>query len=143
MPPTPARTPDGGETADIFRLNGRPTLLVWAEEGAEPTEHLLSELDGQRPALDALGVNVLFLLRRPEGAAQPTLAGVLGRWPSARVLLDDWAYDLEDFARRLACDPDTPPLAVVCDGLGRAVYADSGYRVGGGAALAQAAACLR
>ncbi len=143
MPPTPARTPDGGETADIFRLNGRPTLLVWAEEGAEPTEHLLSELDGQRPALDALGVNVLFLLRRPEGAAQPTLAGVLGRWPSARVLLDDWAYDIEDFARRLACDPDTPPLAVVCDGLGRAVYANSGYRVGGGAALAQAAACLR
>ncbi len=143
MPPTSAHTPDGGQVGDIFRLNGRPTLLVWAEEGAEPTEHLLAELDGQRPALDALGVNVLFLLRRREALAQPTLAEVLGRWPSARVLLDDWAYNLEDFARRLACDPDAPPLAVVCDGAGRAAYAASGYRVGGGAVLAQAAACLR
>ena len=128
---------------DIFRLNGHPTLLVWAEEGAEPTEHLLSELDGQRPALNALGVNMLFLLRRREGLAQPTLAGVLGLWPSAQVLLDDWAYDLEDFARRLGCAPDAPPLAVVCDGAGRAVYSASGYRVGGGAMLAQAAACLK
>ncbi len=143
MPATPARAPDGGETADIFRLNGRPTLLVWAEEGAEPTEHLLGELDGQRAALDCLGVNVRFLLRRREGASQPTLAGLLGRWPAARVLLDDWAYDLEDFARRLACDPDAPPLAVLCDGAGRARYAASGYRVGGGAMLARAAACLR
>ena len=143
MPPTPALSPDGGRVDDIFRLNGRPTLLVWAEEGAEPTEHLLSELDGQRPALNALGVNMLFLLRRWEGLAQPTLAGVLGLWPSAQVLLDDWAYDLEDFARRLGCDPDAPPLAVVCDGAGRAVYSASGYRVGGGAMLAQAAACLK
>lgn len=143
MPPTPARTPDGGEVSDIFRLNGRPTLLVWAEEGAEPTEHLLGELAAQRPALDGLVVNVLFLLRRREGMAQPTLAGVLARWAAARVLLDDWAYDLEDFARQLACDPDAPPLAVLCDGAGRAVYAASGYRVGGGAMLARAAACLR
>ena len=142
MPPTPAAAPDGSTVDDLFRLNGRPSLLVWAEEGAEPTEHLLGELEGQRAALDALGVNPVFLVRSREALDQPTLARTLRGWPSARVLLDDWAYDLEDFARRLSCDPDTPPLAVVCDGAGRAACAASGYRVGGAALLAQAAACL-
>ena len=142
MPPTPAAAPDGSTVDDLFRLNDRPSLLVWAEEGAEPTEHLLGELEGQRAALDALGVNPVFLVRSREALDQPTLARTLRGWPSARVLLDDWAYDLEDFARRLSCDPDTPPLAVVCDGAGRAACAASGYRVGGAALLAQAAACL-
>ena len=46
------------------------------------------------------------------------------------MLLDDWAYDLEAAARCLGRDPDLPPLMVLCDGAGEAVYSDSGYRVG-------------
>jgi hypothetical protein len=39
-------------------------------------------------------------------------------------------YDLEMTARHLTCDPDTPPLAVVCDGDANAVFGMSGYSVG-------------
>lgn len=142
MPAAPAVDLDGAEVSDLFRLNGRPSLLLWLEEGREPTEHLLNELDARRGELDGLNMNVLFLLRGADCVNQPTLAAVLARWPAARVLLDDWAYDLEDTARQLTCDPDAAPLSVVCDGMGRAVFGDSGYRVGLGELLVQVAGHL-
>lgn len=142
MPAAPAAALDGTVIPDLFRLNGRPSLLLWLEEGSEPTEHLIHELAMRRDELNALKLNVVFLLRGADCVHQPTLADALARWPAARVLLDDWAYDLEDTARRLTCDPDTPPLAVVCDGLGRAVYGDSGYRVGLAELLVRVAAHL-
>ena len=130
MPPVPAVTPDGTRIHNIFRTDGRPSLLLWLEEGAEPTEHLLLELAGKRQALQALPLNVMVLVRGPDSLKQRTLKDVLSKWEGVRILYDDWAFDLEDTARRLARDPDTPPLTVLCDGQGSAVYADSGYRVG-------------
>ena len=130
MPPIPAVTPDGVRIDNIFRPDGRPSLLLWLEEGAEPTEHLLLELAAGRQTLQALPLNVIFLVRGPDCLKQRTLKEVLSKWAGVRVLYDDWAFDLEDTARRLARDPDTPPLTVLCDGQGSAVYADSGYRVG-------------
>ena len=130
MPPVSAVTPDGARIDNIFRPDGRASLLLWLEEGAEPTEHLLLELADRRRALQALPLNVTVLVRGPDSLKQPTLKAVLSQWDGVRVLYDDWAFDLEDTARRLARDPDTPPLTVLCDGEGNAVYADSGYRVG-------------
>ena len=130
MPPVPAVTSDGARIDNIFRPDGRPALLLWLEEGAEPTEHLLLELADRRQAFQALPLNVIFLVRGPDSLEQRTLKDVLSQWDGVRILYDDWAFDLEDTARRLARDPDTPPLTVLCDGQGRAVYADSGYRVG-------------
>ena len=130
MPPVPAVTPDGTQIHNVFRPDGRPSLLLWLEEGAEPTEHLLSELAAGRQTLQALPLNVIFLVRGPDSLKQHTLKDMLSKWDGVRILYDDWAFDLEDTARRLAQDPDTPPLTVLCDGQGNAVYADSGYRVG-------------
>ena len=90
---------------------------------------MLGELMERRQALEALPVRLLFFLRGRESADQPTLAKALSCLPGVRVLLDDWAYDLEEAARRLGRDPDSPPLAVICRD-GWAVYSDCGYRVG-------------
>ena len=70
------------------------------------------------------------------------MAGVLNGWPEIHVLLDDWSFDLETAARHLACDPDRPPLAVVCTGKGEAVYGVSGYHVGSVELLTRIAAYL-
>lgn len=142
MPVMSARTLDGSEVPDFCRLNGRPTLLFWMEEGNEPTEHVLNELAASQQALQALPVNLVFLLRGKESLNQRTLAGVLRDWPDIRVLLDDWAFDLETVARHLTCDPDRPPLAVACNGKGQAVYGVSGYHVGSVELLTRIAAHL-
>ena len=142
MPPMSARTLDGREVPDFCRLDGRPSLLFWMEEGNEPTEHVLNELAAGKEALRALPVNLVFLVRSRESLNQRTMAGVLQDWPDIQVLLDDWAFDLETAARHLACDPDRPPLAVVCNGQGQAVYGVSGYHVGSVELLTRIAAHL-
>ena len=143
---TTVRLPGGGQLASRCEWDlcagGDRTLPLRLEEGGEPTEHVLNELLERPQALDSLPVRVFFLVRGRDSPAQPTLAKVLARFPRIQVLLDDWAYDLEAVARHLGRDPDSPPLAVVCDGAGRAVYSDCGYRVGAVELLLKAAAHL-
>lgn len=142
LPCISAETPDGEWIPDLFRQDGRPALAIWLEEGGEPSEHVLNELLLHRAALDALPVRLIFLLRSRESLENPALAGRLSGWNRVQLLLDDWAYDLELLARHLACDPDSPPLAVACDGEGRAVYSLSGYRAGSVELLVRVAAHL-
>ena len=124
------------------RRGGRCSLLFWLEEGAEPTEHILNELAQARNALEALPVEITFFLRGEGSAAQPTLAALLEAWPGLETRVCDWAYQVEALSRFLGCDPDRPPLAVVCDGAGRAAYAANGYSVGAVELLRRVAAIL-
>ena len=120
----------------------RPGLLLWLEAGAEPTEHLMVELLAQADALNALALDVTVLLQNKKCLQDTTLTKLIQSLSGIRVLLDDWNYDLETTARCLTCDPDTPPLAVVCDGSGKAVFGASGYRVGQGKMLTDIAAYI-
>lgn len=131
LPSLGARTLDGREIPDLFRMGGGPVLALWLEEGGEPTEHVLNELLARVDEVGALPARVLFLLRGRDSLTQPTLAKALRGLEGVQVLLDDWAYDLEAAARHLGRDPDCPPLAVVGDGAGQALYSASGYRAGG------------
>ena len=115
---------------DICRVNGKPSLLLWLEEGGEPTEHILLELITASEAFRELSVNIMFLLRSADSLHHRTLLEAAEKLNAMCLLPEDWAFDLEQVARHLTCDPDTPPLAVVCDSEGNAVYGDSGYRVG-------------
>lgn len=135
LPALPARTLEGERVPDLFRMGTGPVLALWLEEGAEPTEHVLNELLVRR---EALALPVLFLLRGRDSLTQPTLARALAEL-DGRALLDDWAYDMEAAARRLGREPDDPPLMVLCDGAGTALYSASGYRVGAVELLLRAA----
>lgn len=128
LPALSARTLEGETVPDLFRMGEGPLLALWLEEGGEPTEHLLNELIDRRAPLP---VPTVFLLRGRDSLGQPTLAAAMETLDGVRPLLDDWAYDLEAVARHLGRDPDSPPLAVLCDGAGRAVYSAGGYRAGG------------
>ena len=139
LPAVAAKSPDGHQIADIFRHSGNPTVSLWLEEGSEPTEHLLNELMPLRQEFDQLPLDLLFLVRSNESAAQPTLASLLAVWSKPQVLADDWSYDLETIARHLSRDPDCAPLAVVSDACGRAIFSVSGYQVGSAAMLLRAA----
>ena len=115
---------------EVRPKNGKPALLLWLEEGAEPTEHILNELRAAQADFQALPMELTFFLRRPGAEEQATLASLLAGWPGIRLEWPDWGYQVEAVARHLGLDPDEPPLAVVCDKEGRAAYACCGYRVG-------------
>lgn len=142
MPALSAAGLDGRPVPDPLRQGGRPVLVLWLEEGGEPTEHLLGELLECRDRLDVLPVRVLFLVRGRESLEQRTLARVLAGWDKPEVLVDDWAYDLEAAARCLGHDPEGAPLAAACGADGRAVYSTGGYQVGSAELLVRAAEFL-
>lgn len=142
LPVMKAVTPGGENTENICQINDRPSLLFWLEEGGEPTEHILNELLSARETMTALPINLIFLLRNRESLVQRTLTAVLAAMPDIYVFFDDWTYDLEQVARHLTCDPDRPPLAVVCDREGHAIYGTSGYSVGSVELLARIAAYI-
>lgn len=142
MPETRAETLDGVPIPDVFRMFGRTALLIWPEEGSEPTEHVLNELKAHQRELESLPIDIAFLVRGMDSLLHPTLSKVMSSWKNIRILLDNWAYDMENIARCLTCDPGTPPLAVVCDGEGRAIYGVSGYHVGSVELLTRIAASL-
>lgn len=116
--------------AELGGAHEKAALLLWLEEGAEPTEHILNELSAALPAFQALDGDVIFFLRRPDAEQQATLAGLLDKWPQVQLVYPEWGYQVETVARHLGLDPDKPPLAVVRDQEGRAAYACCGYQVG-------------
>ena len=116
--------------AELGGAHEKAALLLWLEEGAEPTEHILNELSAALPAFQALDGDVIFFLRRPGAEQQATLAGLLDKWPQVQLVYPEWGYQVETVARHLGLDPDKPPLAVVRDQEGRAAYACCGYQVG-------------
>ena len=116
--------------AELGGAHEKAALLLWLEEGAEPTEHILNELSAALPAFQALDGDVIFSLRRPGAEQQATLAGLLDKWPQVQLVYPEWGYQVETVARHLGLDPDKPPLAVVRDQEGRAAYACCGYQVG-------------
>ena len=116
--------------AELAGTHKKAALLLWVEEGAEPTEHILNELSAALPAFQTLDGDVIFFLRRPGAEQQATLAGLLARWPEAQLVYPQWDDQVETVARHLGLDPDKPPLAVVRDRQGRAAYACCGYQVG-------------
>ena len=123
-------TPRDLPLAELGVRGEKNTLLLWLEEGAEPTEHLLNELAGDLEAFRALQAGAVLFLRKPGAERQPTLAALLARWPEVETAYPEWAYQVETVARHLGLESDKPPLAVVRDRAGRAVYACCGYQVG-------------
>jgi hypothetical protein len=108
----------------------RCSLLLWLEDGAEPTEHLLNEMLEIGDDLWALPIEVYFFLKSREALEHPALKMLLSKHRNMHVQTEDWAENLESLARFTFCDPDTPPLMIACDREGNAVYATSGYNVG-------------
>ena len=123
-------TPREFPLAELGGRREKNALLLWLEEGAEPTEHILNELSAARTAFQALDGEVVFHLRQKGAEQQATLAALLKEWPQIQVVYPEWSYQVESVARHLGLDPDKPPLAVVRDRTGRAVYGCCGYQVG-------------
>ena len=124
------RTEDGCKKKASELLTAERTILMWLEEGKEPTEHILNEMLEQVPELAALGADIVFVLRSKEAAGQKTLAATLKALPQIRILYDDFRENVQVIGRRMYVDPDKLPLVVLLQGRLCGVYASSGYNVG-------------
>ena len=113
-------------------LTGRKAVLMWLEEGREPTEHILGEMLEREADFRELPADIVLMVRGPEALENAKLKQVLETFGNIRVLFDSFAPNVETLARRVYADPEKLPLVIVTAGELRAVYAGSGYNVGSG-----------
>ncbi len=120
-----------GSPVSMARACGEgASLLLWLEEGKEPTEHILNELHDLRDSFAKLTANIFFIVKSESSLKDPRMARALAELPRIRVLYDDFRDTMFLLARRMYIDPDKLPIAVLCRQGLTAIYGSSGYNVG-------------
>ena len=122
-----AEAPDGHQAA-AAELTRTQSLLMWLEEGREPTEHLLNELLSSRAQLARLPLRLIFFLRGRQALQNEKLQAALAALARAEVWFT--ADSAEPAARSAYVEPDRLPLLLLCSGPRRVRYACAGYRIG-------------
>lgn len=113
---------------DIFEEN--KNIVLWLEEGKEPTEHILNEMIALKDVFNVISSNIIFVLKSVNSLSNEKLKETLKAIPHIRLYYDDFNYNVSTIARRMYLNPDELPLIIVTrDGL-NVVYSFSGYNVG-------------
>ncbi len=107
-------------------------VLMWMEEGREPTEHLMNEMLDQADDFKNLSADIVVIIRDKSALENAKLKLVLKTFPRIKVYFDSFVPNVETIARRMYVDPDKLPLVIVTTKSLNAVYACSGYNVGSG-----------
>jgi hypothetical protein len=113
-------------------LTRNKAVLLWLEEGMEPTEHILNEMLEQTADFQNLPADIIFLVRGKEALENAKLKKVLETFPKVQVYYDSFVPNVETIARRMYVDHEKLPLIVAATSELNAVYACSGYNVGSG-----------
>lgn len=131
LPPVPVTALTENAEAVSRRVTQTPSLLIFLQPGAEPTEHLLQEL---LTISDTCKFPIRFLLSRASDLENPTLQAVLRALPTSAAYL----YREEDrFPVQSAAGIGDArlPLALALDSGQRAVYGCANYNIRSAATL--------
>ena len=123
---------ENGNTVKGSELTKNPAVLMWLEQGKEPTEHILNEMLEQEADFQNLPADIIFMVKDKAALENAKLTKVLSTFPKIRVLYDTFVPNVETLARRMYVDPEKLPLIIVTTKELNAVYACSGYNVGSG-----------
>ena len=107
-------------------------ILIWLEEGKEPTEHILNELLERKKEFREFAGQLNFIVRSKASLADLSISKVMQTFPGAIILFDNFQENVRTLGRRLYVDPDKLPLIVVTSKELNGIYAASGYNVGTG-----------
>ena len=102
------------------------TLLIFADPGSEPTEHLLREMRELAEAFRALPCRILLIAEAPE---HPTLASLAQAIPEAQVCTLRDPEGLAALYQQMQVGDLRLPFAVCVDKNGRGVYAAANYEI--------------
>lgn len=124
-------------------LRGKDSIVIFLEEGKEPTEHILNELYENSSDLNQMGIPIYLIVRGEEAFQNPALQRTMGRLENVRFYFDDFTNLPETLARRMYVEPEKFPLVIVFKKGLTGVYAASGYNVGTGEMLLKIVRNLR
>ena len=123
---------EAGNTVLGSELTKNKAILMWLEQGKEPTEHILNEMLEQEADFQEISADIIFMVKGKEALENAKLQKVLDTFKRIKVYYDSFVPNVETLARRMYVDPDKLPLIIVTTKALNAVYACSGYNVGSG-----------
>lgn len=121
-----------GNVVPGSEITKNKAVLMWLEQGKEPTEHILNEMLDQEADFQELSADIVFMINSKEALENAKLQKVLNTFKHIKVYYDSFVPNVETLARRMYVDPDKLPLIIVTTKELNAVYACSGYNVGSG-----------
>lgn len=114
----------------LKEVAGRRAILIFADPGSEPTEHLLREMLESADGFREAGCAMDMFLEKPEDLTNPTLQAAQAALPHLRLRI---CRDPEGEAclhRLLQVGDLRLPFVVTVDEKGRGVYASANYNIG-------------
>ena len=125
----PLRLPEGPLKVELEKYPDRNLLLIFADPGSEPTEHLLTEMLEIAGEIRSLPCRILLLVETVNGAAHPTLGRLQEAIPEMEVLQLRDTGALAALHLQMQVGDLRLPFVVCADSRGRGVYADANYRI--------------
>ncbi len=125
----PLALPEGPLKGLIAAGAGKPQLLIYADAGSEPTEHLLREMLSCAEDFRSLPCRILLILKSPKALEHPTVQLLKCRLPAIEL---DWLQDPDALAAlhlQMQVGDLRLPFAVCLDGNGYGVYAGANYQI--------------
>ena len=123
---------DGSAISMEEHCGSSPNLLLWLEEGKEPTEHILNEMEDLKEKFSHLDAKISFIIKSKAALNDARIKRALEHMPGIHVLYDDFRDTMSMLARRMYIDPDKLPIVVLCSKGLNGIYGSSGYNVGSG-----------
>ena len=121
----PLSLPDG--PVKQLLPQGKNALLIFADPGSEPTEHLLREMLEIAEDFRALPCRTLLVTQLPE---HPTVQLLKSALPEMEVFSGSDPQALAALYPQLGVGDLRLPFVVCIDAQGNGVYADANYRIG-------------
>ena len=124
----PLSLPDG-PLQNLLQTDSRPLLLVFADPGKEPTEHLLREMLERQADYRTLSCRILLLVSTPQALTHPTVQLVKAAIGSAEFVCLQDSEALAYLHKAMQVGDLRLPFVICTDHQGNGVYADANYRI--------------
>lgn len=111
-------------------VRDEPTVIVWLEEGKEPTEHILNEMIAHCNEFIGIEGKFVFVLRDKNTLQNATLQKALKAGLNIALYYGDFVEEAAAVAKSLYRDSEKLPLVLVSSDGEHALYSFSGYNVG-------------
>ena len=125
----PLHLPDGPLRNVLLQQPERNLLLIFADPGSEPTEHLLREMLDCAGEFRDLTCRIFLTVETVDALAHPTVQLVKTQLPQVELLCLNDPAGRAALHRGMQVGDLRLPFVICADGRGQGVYADANYRI--------------
>ncbi len=121
--------PTGPVQQALAEMAGRQGMVIFAEPGTEPTEHLLQEMLECAQEFAAAAFPIWIFVEHPELINNATLQRLRAELPAMRILACRDPEGEAALHRQLQVGDLRLPFVISVDAMGRGVYASANYNI--------------